>query len=461
MRIALVHPPLVHKQGNIWRGVAGVMPPLGLAWIAAVLEEDGHDVQIFDAPPEGLDEQGCVDALRSRSEAGWDIVGISATTRQFSSALRIAQMCREAFSGVEIVLGGVHASARPDEALACDAIDLVVRGEGEMTFREIAAGHAREEIDGVSYRDGGETIHTADRELISDLDTIPRPAYHLLPMSGYRSAVGAAKQSPSMSMLATRGCVGSCNFCYRIFGRTMRYRHGVAIAEEVRYLHETYGIREISFYDDTFTTIRNEVLAFCAKLREWDLPVTWSCFGRIDSVNEELLTAMAEAGCHQILYGVESGSDQQLAAMGKTTPRQRVKEVVRLSQRLGLTVRGAFMLGNPGETRETMQQTLDWALELDCDLVTFNITTPYPGTGLYDWAEREGLLRSQDWDEYDLSHMVMELPTVMAEEVEAFYRKAYRTYYFRPRMILRRLWKLRSPRELFQAVRGALAILGL
>jgi len=459
MRILLINPPWVKRKGNIWHDVASVMPPLGLAWIGAFLEREGHVVQILDAHAERLVPD--VIGQRVREAEPFEIVGLTCTTSLYSAAMETARVVRAAAPKAKIVLGGVHPTVLPEETLAEPAVDWVVRGEGELTLSELASGRPAEEVAGVSYRIGGVVRHNPDRPLIADLDSLPMPAYHLLPMHLYHPAVGAYRRLPAVSMLATRGCPGRCTFCYRIFGNKLRVRSGRKLAEEVQYLQDKYGIREICFYDDTFTAARKEVAAFCQGLEDLKVDLTWSCFARTDTVNEEILLQMKRAGCHQIMYGVESGNPEILKNIQKRVDMQGVARAIRLTKKAGIVVRAAFMLGNPGETYTTMQQTLDWAIQLNPDLALFNITTPYPGTEMFEWARRNGYLRTTDWEEYDLAHMVMDLPTVESQTVEAFYKKAHRRFYLRPAYLVRRLASIRTLADLTQAILGLKTIIGV
>lgn len=459
MRILLVNPPWVKRKGSIWHDVASVMPPLGLAWIAAFLEREGHSVQILDAHAERLVPDAIVPRVRGAGSP--DIVGITCTTSLFSAAMETARAVRAALPEAKIVLGGVHPTVLPEETLGERAVDWVVRGEGELTLAELASGKPVENVAGVSHRVGGVIRHNPDRPLIADLDSLPMPVYHLLPMHLYHPAVGAYRRLPAVSMLATRGCPGRCTFCYRIFGNRLRVRSGRKLAEEAKHLHDTYGIREICFYDDTFTAARKEVAAFCQGLADLKLDLTWSCFARTDTVNEDILTQMKRAGCHQIMYGVESGNPEILKNIHKRVDLEGVEQAVCLTKKAGIVVRAAFMLGNPGETRETMQQTLDWAIRLNPDLALFNIATPYPGTEMFEWARRNGYLRTTDWEAYDLAHMVMNLPTVESHLVEEFYKQAHRRFYLRPAYLARRLASIRSFADIQQCVRGVKTILGL
>lgn len=459
MNVLLINPPWVVRNGkNLWRSVASVMPPLGLAWLAAVLERDGHRVQILDAHADRL----FVDQVPGwvREHGPFELAGITATTPLIDNALEIARLLKAGWPQARIVLGGVHPTVLPEEVLSDPAVDLVVRGEGENTLREIAAEKRPEEIAGISYRRDGVVVHNAQRELIRDLDSLPFPAYHLLPMEKYRPAAGAAKRTPATSVLATRGCPGRCTFCYRLFGPRLRCRSGRHVAEEVKLLQDRYGIKEICFYDDTFTAVRREVKAFCRAAEELKLDLTWSCFSRIDTFDEEVFRRMKHSGCHQVMFGVETCNRRILENINKRTDPEKVEGVIRAAQKIGIEVRAAFMLGNPGETEATMEENIRFAIRLNPDLAIFNVTTPFPGTEMFRWAEENDCLLTRNWRDYDLSTPVLNLPTVPAETVARFYRQAHRRFYLRPRMIWKRLKRMRSPQQWFSALRGLRMLAG-
>ncbi len=459
MNVLLINPPWVVRQSkNLWRNVASVMPPLGLAWLAAVLERDGHRVRILDANADQL----FVDQVPPwvRQHGPFDLVGITATTPLIDNALEIARLLKAEWPGVTMVLGGVHPTVLPEEVLQESAVDLVVRGEGENTLREIVARKPWEEIAGVSFRREQAIVHNPPRELIAELDSLPLPAYHLLPMDKYRPAAGAAKRTPATSVLATRGCPGRCTFCYRQFGSRLRCRSGRNVAEEVKLLQDRYGIKEICFYDDTFTAVRREVKAFCRALEEMKLDLTWSCFSRIDTFHEDLFRMMKHSGCHQVMFGVETGNRQILEGINKRTDPEKVEAVIRATQKIGIEVRAAFMLGNPGETEATLRQNIRYAIRLNPDLALFNVTTPFPGTEMFQWAEQNGYLLTKNWRDYDLSVPVLNLPTVSAETVARYYHRAHRCFYLRPGMIFKRLGKMRSRQQWCSALRGLRMLLG-
>lgn len=460
MKIILINPPwVIRSKKNVWRNIASIMPPLGIAWLAAVLEREGHQVKILDAHAIGL----FVDQVPQwlRGNLPFDVIGITATTPLINNALAIARLVKAEFKDVKVVLGGVHPTVMPEEVLLEEAVDLVVRGEGERTILDIAAEKPLAEIKGISFRGEEGVVHNSDCELINDLDSLPFPAYHLLPMEKYRPATGAAKRLPATSVLATRGCPGRCTFCYRIFGSRLRYRSGRMVAEEAKLLQDRYGIKEICFYDDSFTAVKKEVVSFCQSLHDLRLALTWSCFSRIDSFNKELFNIMKESGCHQVMYGVETLNPEILKNVNKRTNPESVEGVIFATQKIGIAVRAAFMLGNPGETELTMEQNIQFAIRLEPDLAIFNITTPFPGTEMFMWAEANNYLLTKNWEDYDLSKPVMNLPTVSCDTVHFYYRKAYRRFYLRSAYIWKHLKLLQNIDQWLSYVRGFRAMMGI
>ena len=346
-----------------------------------------------------------------------------------------------------------------DEVLKEESIDFVIRGEGEETLNELISGKEIAKISGLSYKIGNKIIHNQSRPVVQDMDTLPIPAYHLLPIKKYFPAKGSYKRLPAMGMMTSRGCPGRCTFCMgNYLGDKIRVRSAEKIFEEILLLHNKYGIKEISFYDDTFTTRKENVKKLCEKIISEKLDISWSCFARVDFVDEDLLKIMKLAGCHQIMYGVESGDEEILKNIHKKISFEKVEKIVKITKKLGIEVRAAFMFGNPGETIETMQKTIDYAIKLKPDVVIFNITTPYPGTEMFKWAKEKGILITENWNEYDLSKPIMNLPTVKPEDVIKYYNKAYKDFYIRPGYLLNRVLKIRN---LSDVIDGVSALLGI
>ncbi len=356
-------------------------------------------------------------------------------------------------------MGGVHPSVMPDEVMADPAVDFVAIDEGEEIMLDLADSKNPPEILGLCYKDNGQVIKNPLRPLIKDLDQIPPPAYHLLPMDKYFPAVGSYQRLPVMIMFATRGCPGRCTFCYRTFRGIVRKRSARNIIDEIKILQKNYGVKEVAFYDDTFTLFKEVVREFCQIIEKENIDLTWSCFTRVDHINEELLLIMKKSGCHLILFGVESADEEILKNIHKRISLDQVREAVRLARRIGIETRASFMIGNQGETEATIKKTIDFAIDLDPDEVQFNIATAYPGTELYDWAKERGYIKSFNWNDYSMSNVVLELPGLDRAKMQYYYELAHRKFYFRPKIILRRLLHIRSLVQLRQEIRGGLILL--
>jgi len=458
-KVLLIIPPwVVGEDKNLFNDVVASWPSLGLAYIAAVLERAGHSVSYLDYSAERYTVGDTVSVLGRYSEK-FDFIGLTATTPTINNALAIASRAKEIFPEAKIIIGGVHASVLPDEVMASPVVDFVAIGEGEETMLELVSGQEASTILGLCYKEDGRIIKNDLRPLIPDLDSIPLPAYHLLPMDKYHPSVGFYKRLPAMLLMATRGCPGQCTFCHNTFRGRIRKRPAKKVIEEIKILQRDYKIKEIAFYDDTFTLFRDVVKEFCDIVEAEKIDITWSCFTRVDRIDEDLLRSMKRAGCHSILFGVESADEQILQNITKGISLDRVVAAVKLARRVGLETRASFMIGNQGETEETIKKTIDFAVRLDPDEMQLNITTAYPGTELFSWARERGYLKSLDWNDYVTSNVVFELPGLDKTKLQFYYELAYRKFYFRPKIILRRLSHIRTLTQLAQEVRGALILL--
>lgn len=458
MKVLLIDPPwIIEDEKNLWKNIGSCFPSLGLAYIASFLEREKIEVRILDCTAEKISVNKVEEKLASFSKP--DFVGITATTPLFPNGLMIARIIRKIFPRAKIVFGGVHPSVLPDEVLGFSEVDFVVRGEGEITVKELVSGKMPNEILGLSWKKDGKIIHNPPRPLIKTLDDIPMPAYHLLPMSKYHPAIGAYKRLPAMSIFASRGCPGRCTFCYRIFYGKTRCRSAKSIIEEIKILQSNYGIKEIAFYDDTFTMCKKTVLEFCEMIIDKNIDITWSCFTRADRIDAYLLKSMKKAGCHLILFGVESADETILKNINKRLSLEKVRQVVKDCRDIGIETRASYMIGNPGETKETIKKTIDFSIALDTDEVQFNITTAYPGTELFEWADKNGYLTTKDWSLYNMSFSNIALPTVSPDLLRKYYRVAHIRFYMRPKIVLRRLFKIRNIPQLTQEIKGFFAIL--
>ena len=443
MDILLINPPWITKDGNIWHGVKSTSPPLGLLYVAAYAEQRGRTVHVMDVNAEQL-HFADIEAFIQQHQPTW--VAFTAVTAQIINTHRCAGIVKRVSPASKVVVGGVHATAMPDEVLGDPHIDYVIRGEGELPFFALVSGEPLDSIGGLSHRGGNPLqpiAHNPMAEPLTDLDALPTPAYHLIQFPRYKPAVGAYRRLPSINMTMTRGCPGKCTFCNSA-ETALRTRSPEHIVNEIQELQGRYGIREVSFYDDTFTIYKQNVVRMCELIVERGIDLTWSCFARTDCVSPPMLKKMKRAGCHQILFGIESADPEILRAIRKPIDIELTRKAVRMVQEAGIAVRAAFMFGNPGETIASMRRTIDFAKELDPDIAIFNITTPYPGTQMFEWARRNGHLRTLDWNDYDLANSVLELPTVSSAEINRMYKLAYREFFFRPSYLARRVLRLRN-----------------
>lgn len=458
MSVLLINPPWKIKKDNLWARIGGVLPPLSLGYIASVLRNDGHHVELLDMNALSIPVE---DLQKHVSGKKYDWIGITATTNLISNAYRIADSARVMFPEAKIVMGGVHPTVLPEEVLSHNSVDYVVRGEGEITAQELFSEKAVESIPGLSYKSDGEFLHNPDREPILDLDSLSFPSYDLLPVGKYIPALGGYKRLPAISVITSRGCSGSCSFCNNFFGRKVRKRSSENIIAELKLLIDQYKIKEIYFFDDSFTEFPSKVKNLCERMIEERLDLTWSCFARFQLVNEELLRLMRQAGCRHISYGIESADPDILKNINKPTNLEKVRDMISLTHKAGIETLLGFMLGLPGETKESMEKTMQFALSLDPDMVLFDITTPFPGTQMFKWAREKGYLKTEDWSEYDLYTIIMNLPTVTEQEIRDFYSRAHRRFYLRPRYLTRRFFKIRSYLDFKQNLIAFMTMLGI
>jgi anaerobic magnesium-protoporphyrin IX monomethyl ester cyclase len=471
MKIALVSPPytaeaLVGKTASM-KVVLNIVPPLGLAYLAAVLGQSGRDVRIFDCSI-GISLPQLMDHLKEYQP---DVVGITSTTPAFPDARRTAEGVRQILPKAAIVLGGAHVSAVPEHALSYDCFDVGVIAEGERTMLELVRhieGDGLSDLTGtagLALRQDGEVILTEPQAYIKDLDTVPFPARHLLPpLSAYSPTPASYRQLPLAVLMTSRGCPYQCTFCdRRVFGNLTRGHSPDRVVAEVEEVLHRYGAREIRFFDDTFTYDKKRVMEICEKFLQKGLRFPWTCLTRVSAVTKELLKKMKEAGCWQVLYGLESGDPRMLASLKKGNTVEQNEQAVRWAQEVGLGVRADFIVGTPAETMESLERTLAFAKRLKLDYAHFNKFVPFAGTELYEELVAQGY-------QFDVSDLPTILdhqatpyvpPSMTAEEFHAFLDRANREFYLRPAHILRRLWRTRTWHELTGQIKGAFAIVRL
>ncbi|MFX0094258.1 MAG: B12-binding domain-containing radical SAM protein, partial [Candidatus Hodarchaeota archaeon] len=331
--------------------------PLGLGYLAAVLEKDRYEVDLIDCQASHLSYGGF---RREVSKRHPDVVGMTSTTLTYKSALHIAKIAKEVHPGCLTVLGGVHVTFWDDKALQeCPDLDVVVRKEGENTMLELAkrleAGKPFHDVLGVTCRKGEEIVRNPDRPYIEDLDSLPFPAHHLWPLEHLQKYGKVI-----FPLMTSRGCTFWCEFCsaVRMFGRRYRMRSAKNVVDELEYLHNTYAADEFTFYDDAFTVNQSRVEEICREIHDRKLRITWDCGTRVDMVTRDLLQKMREAGCIAVWFGVEAGSQRVIDAMKKGFTPNKTKKAFKLAKEAGLITIASVVLGFPGETQESAWETI-------------------------------------------------------------------------------------------------------
>ena len=449
--ILLVQPNYYHaRQSGAW----GLNPPLGLAYVGAVLEKNGVPVEILDANVRDLSPEQVV---HYATQKGVDIVGVSLLTPAHNYGLAVA---RNMPKGILSVAGGPHATALPEELLA-DGFDIVVRGEGEYTMLELAQGTKLSDIKGISFKSGDEIIHNPDRDW-TDPNKIPFPARHLLEKGGtdlpYYST--GTTYRPWAPIMTSRGCPFDCYYCNKtISGRRFAARDAENVVEEIVDLIKVYGIKEIHINDDCFNCNieRAERILDLMIRKSLNLHLRFSNGFHIGSITRRLVQKMKQAGCYYVALGIESGDQTVLDRIPKHITLAEVGSAVKLFREADIMVTGFFMLGLLGDTMESMQRTLSFAKELDLDIAQFTIACPYPGTRMWNMIKKNGKLLFPEWDNYfhTTGKTVYTYPdTASPKEVEYMYRKAHRNYYSRPGYIIKELLKVRSFGQIRVMLRG-------
>jgi radical SAM superfamily enzyme YgiQ (UPF0313 family) len=461
MRFLLINPPLsgAERYGR-YAQAGSYLPPLGLAYLAAMLE-GRHEVRILDAAAEELTLDETLARVREFDPA---VVGITVIAATFGRAVTLCDRVKQASPGVVTVLGGPHPTACPDACLAPPSVDVVAIGEGEQTVAELADALAGQQdlggVRGIGFKRDGAAVFSA-RRARADLDALPLPARHLLPMERYMPSAMHYRRLPAHSVVCGRGCPYRCTFCScaKVFAGKVTVRSPENVAAEAKVLKERWGARELLFWDDTFGLSDEWTRRLCELLRPLD--VSWSAWMRVDLVSPEILREMARSGCWHVSYGVESGNQRVLDGIRKGFKIQDVRNAFRWTHEAGMEARGTFVLGLPGDDIASMRDTVELAVEIQADYATFQLLTPYPGTELWDEAERLGTFLSRDLDRYTIWNPVWVPTGLTAAELTKAHRGAYRRFYLRPSYILRRLRAVRSVEDLRRNVRGAMSIVGL
>lgn len=447
-KILLVH-PLGYGSEDAERDISrktNIMPPIGLASIAAFLEQRNITTQIIDcyAHPDALPFIRQV--LEDERPA---FIGFSCTTSTFLDGVRIAEIAKTLLPDIQTVFGGAHVSALKEKILeSFPAVDFVVAGEGEETLYELitTSGKNPDQISGLVYRDSNDPVFTGYRKTLLDLDSLPFPAYekldgypnkYMLPIFNYPKA-------PNTSCISSRGCPYACSYCDRsVFMRSFRYNSATYMYEHLVYLKDRFGIRHINFYDDQFTFNRQRVEEFCNMLINSSLRITFNCAVRAEHIDYDLLKLMKKAGCWMISLGIETGDENLLAQHRQNANLDMMAEKIRQIHKAGIRIKGLLMMGLPGENEQSIQRSMDYVFSLPIDDFNLSKFTPFPGSPLYQEIHNLGTF-DEDWQKMDCMDFLFVPNGMTKKRLNELFIHFYRSHYTRPKVLFgyaTMLWK--------------------
>jgi len=432
-KVALVNPPTLkgvfHHQLYV---------PIGLAYLAAVLEKAGHEITVIDCPALGMSE----DDLKRKLEGFQpELIGVTSMTPTIQSTLQSTRAAKQVCPNATTVVGGPHATFMDQQIIRDEqSVDVVARGEGENTLLELAQTSADpsclKKIEGITFRNGQQIIQTPNRPAIKDLDALPYPAYNYFALEKY-----LLYGKLFLPVITSRGCPFQCSFCTtsRILGKEYRARSPKNIVDELEQIKNVYNADSFTFYDDTLTLDKNRIFKICDEIKARKINIPWDCQTRVDQISKEILNKMKETNCQQVFFGVESGCQTILDAVKKRTTVKQNEEAIKMAKDAGLFVSISIILGYPGETHEMLQETLDFIRRAQPDDVYLCVATPYPGTELRKVVEENGWKMSPDWSQYDTVTPVFENPNLSDSDLNKLRSKFYDSFYS-PKYVLQHLF---------------------
>ena len=430
MKVLLVNPPHIISK---YKFIGLVAPPLGISYIAAVLEKNSVDVSIIDASAMEMDWYELGKEIEKISP---DVVAITALTPTIEQALETAKIAKSILPESTIILGGYHPTFTFKKLLENEFLDIIIIGEGEYTMLEVVQsllnGSDLRRVKGIATQD----FVTPPREIIEDLDTLPFPARHLLPMDKYKIL---NIKLPTGTLVSGRGCPYQCSFCSSaaMHGKKLRLRSAQNVVDEMKHLINDHHAETIAFMDDTFTINKKRVEEICDELKKRDLDVYWGCTTRVDTLSLDLLKKMKDSGCITLFMGVESADQLILNNINKQTTINKVKKAFELARNYDMRTIASVVLGMPGDSRENILKTIKFVKNLNPSYAVFSLATPYPGTPFYKQAVSENLIKVNDWSKYTLLNPVLNTMDCSLDELKKLQRRAFRSFYLRPGYLIK------------------------
>ena len=424
VHVTLVNPPYPSEAPQ------SIYIPLGLGYLAAVLEKNEYTVDVIDCQAQGLSIDQFRNEIQKRDP---DVVGVTVTTLTYNPTLEIAKTAKETCPDILTILGGPHVTVMDEQTLNEEsAVDIIVRGEGEQTLLELADLASKsnlkdlDKVVGITFRKNGKIVQTSDRPFIENIDELPYPAFRHFDISKYRIF-----GKTYLPIITSRGCPFQCTFCLasKMCGRRFRARNPKNVVDELEFLRDTYGADAFSFYDDTFTFDRERACKICEEMKNRKVDIQWDCRTRVDRITKPVLAKLRDANCQLIHFGVESGSQKMLDAMKKGTMVEQNERAIKWAKEVGISVAISVVVGYPGETPDMLQQTLHFIYKTRPDYVYMCVAIPYPGTELYSVLKGLGWELSTEWDHYDEETLVFKNPFLSSEKIKEVKKEFYNNFF--------------------------------
>ncbi len=464
-KILFINPPLSPYQRYGMLSQAGaVEPPLGLTYLAALTRKNGFETEILDSSALGLGFEQTVKIIEHEAP---HFVGITLSTISLRASSRLASMVKERMPNTKIIVGGPHFTSLPKQTLLENhSFDIGIIGEGERTLEELLRvlvyRGSLPSVNGIAFRSNGKIILNSKRPRITNLDELPLPAFDLLPelKRYYRTTTQSIKYLPTTSLVTSRGCIGHCLFCDRkTFGNEIHMHSAEYVADLMQKLQKDFGIKGIIFEEDNFMLSEERLVNLAKLIKKRKVRIHWSALSRIDTITEEKLKIAKGCGCWQILYGIESGSQKILDFYKKDITLEQIKRTVYLTKNCGLYVKGLFILGNPLESLETLQETRDLIKSLPLDDISLTYFTPYPGADIWGKVKEFGQF-DKDWDKLTCFDLVFIPQGISEKNIITTQKVILKEFYSSIRVLWSYLIRLRSlsqVKELYKSWRGLLS----
>lgn len=465
MKILVINQPFISNYCRCQRWPArtrgrALRPPDWLCYATSVLKEAGLDVELYDFVANNWDKRKLRALIKQKNPA---FVILDSTTPSIYSDIDCAKICKEE-ADTKIIMVGTHATALPEETLQLGNgnIDVITLGEFDCTVRDIIQNWERlNEVKGICYLKDGQVKFTSPRPLIEDLDNLPFPAWEYLDIMKY---FDAGRLYPYIDIIGGRGCPYQCTFCQwpqLMFGHKYRFRSAKNIVDEIKYdlnLFPKLKYGEFFFEDDTFSVDKERAYLICEEIAHEGLKINWSINARPDIYDLGLFKEMKRNGCREFLVGFESGEQIILDNVKKNLDIEQVKEFVQVAKEAKINIHGCFVLGLPGETKETAQKTIDFALSLGCDTLQFSAAVPLPGSQYYNYCQTQGLLKAKSWEDWlegEEQGAIVDYPDISIKDINGLVDRGLKKFYFRPQFIFKFMLHNKNIFDLYRKIRGA------